>query len=397
MKLKTFRAETMADALRKVKQEFGSDAVILNTRTLTKGRMLGLRGQACVEITAAPELESLPPAIKGRKTAGRSRETGQAEGAATRVSPAVANLRRPSSDAVLAEVRNLRESVSQLVHETRRSTQPELPESLYDSYQCLVQNEVAEQIARDLVTRVRRDLSEDKLRQPDAVRSALAALMVKMLPTSGPIKCSPKSGPLVIGLIGPTGVGKTTTVAKLAANLSLREGRRVALITIDTYRIAATEQLKTYADIINVPLAVASTPDEYRDAIERFSDFDVILLDTAGRSQRDGDKLGELQEFFRMVRPDEVHLVLSGASSEAVMSQAIERFSPLGIDHVIVTKLDEAVGFGVVLNCLTKASAKLSFVTTGQAVPDDIEVGDGRVLAARMLGCAPSSGNARVG
>jgi len=389
MKVKTFHGATMADALSQVKRAFGPDAVILNTRTSTKGGVLGLRGQTCVEITAAPESEHLPAPLRGSTVQRRAQEKSRADRAAKHVFPSNEKPRGASTEAVLAEVRGLRESVSQLVRESRRAKEPDLPEFLFDSYLQLVQNEVAEQIARDLVSRVRKALSDDELARPERVRAKLAGLMVKMLPTSGPVRCSAGGGPLVIGLIGATGVGKTTTIAKLAANFSLRERKRVALITIDTYRIAASEQLRTYADIINVPLVVAATPDEYRQAIIRFSDYDVILLDTAGRSQRDDAKLGELNEFFRLHRPTEVHLVLSGASSEAVLNQAIERFSPLGIDRVIVTKLDEAVGFGVVLNCLTKASAALSFVTTGQDVPDDIEVGDGRLLAARMLGRAP--------
>jgi len=175
-------------------------------------------------------------------------------------------------------------------------------------------------------------------------------------------------------------------VAKLAAILCLREKRKVGLITIDTYRIAAVEQLKTYAQIIDVPLEVAMSPSQLRDAVTGMSDRDCILIDTAGRSQRDDMKIKELRGFFNIVRPHEVHLVLSSTSSENVLAEAIERFKQIGIDRLIFTKLDEALGFGVILSCLEKADARLSYLTTGQDVPDDIEVGQGASLARLILG-----------
>jgi flagellar biosynthesis protein FlhF len=193
----------------------------------------------------------------------------------------------------------------------------------------------------------------------------------------------------VIALIGPTGVGKTTTIAKLAANLCLREEQKVGLITIDTYRIAAVEQLKTYAVIIDVPLEVVFSPSQLEQAVRRMNDRDVILIDTAGRSQRDGERIKELRAYFGAVEPDEVHLVLAGTCGERVLTETIQQFRELGVNRVIFTKLDEAIGFGVILACIQKAEAKLSYVTTGQDVPDDIHVGEGGTLARWILGERP--------
>jgi flagellar biosynthesis protein FlhF len=219
----------------------------------------------------------------------------------------------------------------------------------------------------------------------DKVRAFLRSRVEAMLPTAGPIAVRDDGQPTVVALVGPTGVGKTTTIAKLAANFCLREQRRVGLITIDTYRIAAVEQLKTYAQIIDVPLKVVTSPDELRSAVTEMADRNVIFIDTAGRSQRDAIKVKELKGYFAAVRPSEVHLVLAGTSSATVLAQAAERFSEIGIDRVIFTKLDEAVGFGVILSCLDKVEAKLSYVTTGQDVPNDIMVSKGRDLARRIL------------
>jgi len=291
------------------------------------------------------------------------------------MSPSSQAENRPPADTLLTEVSALKDMVSTLMRETRRGQVPNLPDELYDAYAGLIENAVAEEIADELVSAVRGALTDQQLRDPEVVRAALADSLRARVPTSGAISLRRAHGPTVIALVGPTGVGKTTTVAKLAANVSLRERRKVGLVTIDTYRIAAIEQLRTYAQIINVPLEVASSPEQMGDVVASMRDRDVILVDTAGRSQRDAVKIKDLRAFFDVAPPHETHLVLSSTCSEGVLLETIERFAPLGVDRVIFTKLDEAVGFGVVLTCLQRANVRLSYVTTGQDVPDDIEIG----------------------
>jgi flagellar biosynthesis protein FlhF len=197
-----------------------------------------------------------------------------------------------------------------------------------------------------------------------------------------------------ICLIGPTGVGKTTTIAKLAAAFKLRQKQRVGLITIDTYRIAAVDQLRTYANIIGVPLKVVLTPAELASAMREMAESgcDSILIDTAGRSHADQLKLNELSQFIAAAGaagPTEVHLVLSSTTTQESMEAALEKFSAVktgGVDQIIFTKLDEAVSFGVLLNVARTASRALSYLTTGQDVPDNIEVGQPRRLARLILG-----------
>jgi flagellar biosynthesis protein FlhF len=278
--------------------------------------------------------------------------------------------------------------------ETRRRNLDAAPRPLHEFYRNLLQNAVAEEVALSLVRQLEDALSPEQIKNPIEVRHRLSQLLVQSLPTAGPIVPTGTGEPHIAALIGPTGVGKTTTVAKLAANFSLREGKKVGLITLDTYRIAAVEQLKTYANIINVPLSVAMSPEEYRDAVYAMKDRDVILVDSAGRSQRDGLKIGELREFFAAVAPHETHLVLSSAAADRVIHQAIERFAEVGFDRIIFTKVDEAVGFGVVLGALQKVSAKLSYITTGQDVPSDIEICEAAALARMILGTSdsPSTG-----
>ena len=385
MRLKTFRGKTMAEALDQVKRQFGRDALILNTRTFTQGGVFGIGGKPCVEITAAPHNSDLPVRTPPARLRARSGRLGSAEGAAEPVSPRQPISTAPSSEALLAELGSVKSLVQDLLRENRRAQAGQLPEELFDTYRHLVEQEVAEHLAEQLIERVRGELDAQQLSDRRRVRVQLAAALEEMLPIAGPIQLTPTRGPTIIALIGPTGVGKTTTIAKLAANFCLREHRSVGLITVDTYRIAAVEQLKTYAQIINVPLEVVVTPEELQDAVQRMGELDVVLIDTAGRSQRDDTKIEELKRFFAQVRPHEVHLVLSSTCGEAVLTEAIDRFSEVGVDRVIFTKLDEALGFGVVLTCLNRAEAKLSYVTMGQDVPDDIEVGRGSRLAALIL------------
>lgn len=376
----------MAETLDQVKRRFGSHAVILNTRSVDKSGLLGLGTKPYVEITAAPPTADLPEPRKPVTLKRRSTAKDCAEGAAKPMASSNQDDASNVSDALLSEVGALRALVGDLVRETRRDRAAELPDELHESYCRLAKGAVADDMVHRLLRDVRQSLSDDELRDPARVRTALARAVESMLPTAGPIRPVRIGAPTVIALVGATGVGKTTTVAKLAANMCLREHRRVGLITIDTYRIAAVEQLKTYARIIDIPLEVVMSPNQLKDAVARMGDRDVILIDTAGRSQRDTAKITELRAFFDVIKPDEVHLVLSSTCGESVLLETVQRFQPVGVNRVIFTKLDEALGFGVMLACLDKADAQLSYVTTGQDVPDDIEIGRGGALAELLLG-----------
>ena len=396
MKLKTFQAKTMAEALEQVKRQLGRDAVILHTRTLRTGGLFGYGGRPMVEITAARSVADLPRYVAAGKLNGESGDKqARADGAASPMAPSGVGTALADPSALAVELQAIKSMVHDLVRETRRSHPPVLPDELFQAYLSLIENEVSEELARKLVSRLQAELGEQRLSDPAAVRRRLAAYLESMLPISGPLQLVSSSGPTVIALVGPTGVGKTTTIAKLAANLRLREDRRVGLITIDTYRIAAVEQLRTYAQIINIPLEVVTSPLQLKGALARLADCEVVLIDTAGRSQNDTIKVNELKCFLDQAKPHEVHLVLSSTSGQQVLDKVVERFSCLGIDRVIFTKLDEAIGFGVILTSLNKAGARLSYLTTGQDVPDDIEVGQASRVAGLILGDAQVSSSAR--
>jgi len=280
------------------------------------------------------------------------------------------------------------EVLQRQVTSTARGATPTMPQALFDMYLKLIGQDVSEELADRIVNDVRDELSGLELEDESTVRQAVRRHLADYIPTAEQAvpPHSPDDRPLTIALIGPTGVGKTTTLAKLAASFKLRHHRKVGLITADTYRIAAVDQLRTYANIIGLPLKVVLTPGEMRQAVHALADCDVILIDTAGRSQNDAGRLEELEQFLAACDPHETHLVLSSTAGEKVLLREAEAFSALGVDKVVLTKLDEAVSFGVLVGVIRQLGKQLSFLTTGQEVPDHIETGRGERLAGLVLG-----------
>ena len=421
MKMKTFSGQTMAEALVRVKQDMGGDAVIVHTRRFLRRPLLGLRRREVFEITASvdapivrsprqprqapPQAQVFQPRVPKRPEPNGTMAALAASHKARSTPPAPRQQPPPNRDIPAAggrlldtpaagtaavlnltqEMAALKSSVSQLVKEQRMSQAPSVPEDLFDYYLQMVQSQVAGEVASDILKTLRNSLRPDQLKNPQLVKERITEQLEKMIPVSGGIVRKKTEGPHVVALIGPTGVGKTTTVAKLAANLKLREHHTVGLITIDTFRIAAVDQLRKYAEILDIPLKVVSSPEELRVAIDSMSDRHFVLVDTAGRSPTDTLKLQELRNFISAAAPDEVHLVLSSTSSQECIESAIARFSAVRVDNILFTKLDEAVHVGMVLNVARKVNKSLSYITTGQDVPDDIEVGKSRKLAQLIL------------
>jgi flagellar biosynthesis protein FlhF len=398
MNLRTFSAPTFAQAMALVKTEMGAEAVILHTRTVQRRRWMGLRRRETVEITAGIGLNVQSRGIRrpvgsaASTQAPRTRPQREMPTPQRQSPPAPGKdlLETPAANraimmSISSEVRELRGVLEDLVRRSKRESAPQVPEDLFDHYSHLVQNQVAEELANDLVRQLQAYRPE-QLQQGDFVREKLTEQVDRMIPATGAIQRKKQTGPHIVALIGPTGVGKTTTLAKIAANLQIRENRRVGLITIDTYRIAAIDQLRKYAELIRAPLKAVNSAEDLRAAVEAMRDCEFILIDTAGRSPSDTMKLNELKDFLDAAAPDEVHLVLSSTASQQCIERAVERFGQVRVDKIIFTKLDEAVHVGVVLNVVRKVNKALSYVTTGQNVPDDIEVGRGSKLAQMLLG-----------
>ena len=193
--------------------------------------------------------------------------------------------------------------------------------------------------------------------------------------------------------VGPTGVGKTTTIAKLAAISALWERRKVLLLTADTYRIAAVEQLRTYAKILGVPMEVIFEPETVSEAIGKHPETDLVLLDTAGRSQKDTKRIEELASLYRAFRPDAVHLLIAANMKYRDMLDVVRKIGVVPITNLLFTKIDETSTYGALLDVVEDFERPVSFLTTGQNVPNDIEVATG----ARFIDILLASGSCSDG
>jgi flagellar biosynthesis protein FlhF len=372
----------MHAALAQVKEELGPEAVILNTKTFHQKGFLGFGRKEFVEILASNTVNiASPPQRPGRGQAvyanhhvgsGDPAEAkDDAEGGVqtkVRVRPAPTQAR---SGEILREISSLKTQVEQLTKEF--SQDPQYPPALDVHYKSLVEAGVSKALAREIIGAAHTELAKDDFDDEDVVMEKLQEKLGKLIKLSGPIKLN-GSGARTIALIGPTGVGKTTTIAKLAAHYSIKEKRSVALITADTYRIAAVEQLKTYADIIGVTLDVALTPSELRRAVRNHSDKDIIFVDTAGRSQLNQTRLVELKSFIEAAEPDENHLLISATTDRQEVFNIIEKFGCINVSSFIFSKVDECAAPGIIFNVLSASEKPISYITTGQDVPDDIEV-----------------------
>ncbi|MCH7797426.1 MAG: flagellar biosynthesis protein FlhF [Planctomycetes bacterium] len=294
---------------------------------------------------------------------------------------------QPDMQQELSEIRTMVGQVLQRQATTRRGPGAHLSGRLFDMYLELIGQDLSEELTDRIIGAVRAEMA-DRTLDDEELRAVAARYLAELVPVADPTipRRSPDRRPLTIALIGPTGVGKTTTLAKLAASFKLRHHREVGLVTCDTYRIAAVDQLRTYAGIIGLPLEVALTPTEMTRAAARLADCDVLLIDTAGRGPNDSARLDDLRRILAAADPHEVHLVLSSTASERVLLREAEAFAEVGADRIVLTKLDEAVSFGVLVNVMQSVGKALSFITTGQEVPDHIEEGRSQRLAELVLG-----------
>ncbi len=375
----------MQEARLKIKMDLGPDAVILHTRSFKKGGLFGLFGKEMVEVLAAADAPEMGPSLRAREPELTSRVQPMP---ATPVQAPPTPVQTTSSQEVAAsEVAEIKETMGEVKRMLgammeQSPVRLEGQAAMSPLQEQLMAAELAPEHARELVAKLPRGtgaLTAEALR-------ALEPTVASWVQCGGSIEPSVngRSGPKIVALVGPTGVGKTTTIAKLAANFRLLQQLKVALITIDTYRVAAVEQLRTYGDIIGIPVEVVVTPSALRDAIARFQDKDVILIDTAGRSPSNRMHLHELKGYMEVAHPKEVHLVLSATTNRANLDRIAEAFSPVGIDRVIFTKIDESTVFGGMISVARNLGKPLSYITTGQSVPDDIRVAEAPAIA-RML------------
>jgi flagellar biosynthesis protein FlhF len=293
-----------------------------------------------------------------------------------------------ASDPTAALAQRL-DTIQKMLHDLGRvgstQRQEEIPAELFQLYTGLIDNEVEEDVARDLICRLKQTVTPRQISDVATAKGRLIGMVESEIRCSEPI--TPRPGRRkVVALVGATGVGKTTTIAKLAANFRLRSGVKMGLVTVDTYRVAAVEQLRTYAEIIELPMKVVTNPLEMRRALDELAGLDLVLIDTAGRSPKDDLQIQELKSLLAEAHVDEVHLVLSLTTSLRGLEASATKFAAAGTTAMILTKLDEASGMGSLLSVARRVNLPISYLTAGQAVPDDIEPAHPRRISRLVLG-----------
>lgn len=361
MQVKKYVARSFAEALIQAKNELGSDAMIVETRKLRVGGFLGLFGRELTEITVAAEQS-------GSNRAARQPARASAPTAAQAAPAPIANLER--------ELAGLRSAVTVLLDRTRNN-EPWLQGYAREVFTLLQERGVNEETA----TEIARQVQDGKAEKHEALRLEVARLIGQC----SPITIQPGQRK-VVALVGPTGVGKTTTLAKLAARFTLEHGLTVGMVTFDTYRIAAVQQLRTYAEILGLPVHAVESPAEVAQALRETAHCDLVLVDTAGRGHRDGPRILELREILAMLRPHETHLVCSLTVNNRDLLDMMEVYIPLGVTKLTFTKLDETTSPGTILNVRSRYDLPLGYITHGQAVPEDISPADVKTLTNVLLG-----------
>ena len=428
MLVKTFQAASMPEALRMVKAELGPDAMILSTKKERTGGFLGFFSKQVYRVTAAidPVRKPAPPSaapVVYREAAPRER-TAREELESSMLAP------------LARELKDLREKVESLTRreeEARAEVKPvdgvdaaeqqesginfkNIPRSDLEEIKKLLLSTLAKSqergakdvqwpiiadgrtpvgqsgadllpedsplaselaasgVSTDLIRKIVDTLNTLPLQSGNqTVKGRLCETLGRLIKFAGTLKLK-KNSPRIIALVGPTGVGKTTTTAKLAAMYALNRGNKVALITMDIFRVGAVEQLKTYSRIMGIPLEVASTPKELEKAVEKHSACDLIFIDTAGRSHKDKEKLDEMKNFLEDKIPMEVYLCLSATTKDRELEEILNRFRIFQVSKVVFTKIDECESVGNMVNLLMKDNLQIAYFTTGQRVPEDIEI-----------------------
>ena len=386
MQVKIFRAANLQAALEEIREQLGPNASVLRTRQCRDGWM-GWLGRSYVEVTASTGDEQKEPAriiISDRIPSGHDPN---------------------HSDDLKGRAANQRVSIGRQPIDSRQTqslpgagrfsvmSPPDprdrlLSDPYADDRTGLISLGVAPAVADRWIRSTSGFAANLGDRFEQSWLEQMRRSVAREVRLSGPIQLNPGQR-RVVALIGPTGVGKTTTVAKLAAGFRIQSKRRVGLLTIDTFRIAAVQQLQAYAQIMDLPMSVVESADQMRDAIERLGDVDLILIDTAGRSPKGDMNVESLADLLGTAQPDVTHLVISATSTAAVVRSAIDGFAAARPTATILTKLDEAPYTAGVLSAITTSNEfvgmPVSYITNGQHVPEDIAIATTDRLVARLL------------
>lgn len=398
MIVKKYTGKDETEAVMKAKDDLGSNAVVLNVRTMKQRGLAKIFKKDFVEITAALEEKDFAQNVNNNKpTFSRvgseaiKKQQSQinllADDRADTNAPKQSEIIEKKLDSLHDMLRNQmvkEEDVKPVVRPENNANF----KSLKLIYNKLLENEVSEKYANAIINDI-----ENSMKKESNLDSILASVYQKIILKFGePEAIEDDDRRKIVFFIGPTGVGKTTTIAKLASDFKLTRSKNVAMITADTYRIAAVEQLNTYASILDVPVNVIYSPSEIVESIEELSDYQMIFVDTAGRSHKNTEQRDEIIEMISNVRNSDIDadivifLVMSVTTKYRDMVNICDAYKSLNSYRLLFTKLDETDSVGNILNIKLYTGAPISYITCGQNVPDDIESVDVQKLAKSLLG-----------
>lgn len=410
MIIKKFTAKTEKEAIENARAELGEGVVVMNVKPVKPKGLFAFLKTPMMEVTVALEEESekltaAVSAINSVIASSQNKEEEAAKSASVNNTPVMETHEKQDGSAVkekrennsaieekLDSLQSLLEQQLQKPEEEKEEAQEEKKEEtetdkfMHLLHNTMLENEVDEKYAREIMEEI------ELINKPNIPFDyALANIYQKMILKFGkPSGIEPASnGIKLVFFIGPTGVGKTTTIAKIASKFRVDEKKKVALLTADTYRIAAAEQLRTYANILEVPFRVIYTVEEINKALEDFKDYDYILIDTAGHSHQNMTQKDNMRNIIHSVDDrveSEVHLVLSATTKYKDLISIADSYKEMADYKLIFTKLDETTTLGNLLNLRLYTGASLSYVTYGQNVPDDIEDFNPQKTVKRLLG-----------
>jgi flagellar biosynthesis protein FlhF len=395
MKIKTFYAKSMPEALREIKATMGSEALLLSTKEVHRrsgvwGRSSGFEVVAACDQFEDSDVFSPSGALRNEEDTAHSNEVYSAKMptggiAADAFSPASINRNYPVTSAVMnSKPRNTRassvEEAAEMPSGKGFSFRERVPDALY---QDLIRCGMESSLARELILNARDGFADGQRCDRPVLLRAIERAALALIAAPSTQDGMPEKK--VVAFIGPSGVGKTTSIAKLAARLALQNKKRVLLATLDGYRIGAIEQLRSYASLIGIPFRFADQVSELNSVIEENRQRDYILIDTAGRGPGDMDAMQNLAAFLKQSDTVERHLVLSATTKPSDMRQIVNRFEVCSPDHLLFTKLDETSTPGPIFNELVRTQKRFSYYTDGQRVPDDLHAVSGNRIIDIVL------------
>lgn len=373
----------MPEAMKKIRKDLGKEAVILNSKIIYTGGFFGLFRKKNIEVIAALDNDMVQPSQIEKIDFSRVETNSEMKQKDMQSPQPVQNKTGENKEMILKEIHDVKQLIKQITSQGHSSI-VHIPSPYREIYQKLLSQNISETILQQLTE----DIYEHYYSKKEQVDkdNAYNFIVQSLVEYIKPLEFGAALQKKYIALIGPTGVGKTTTLAKIASIKAIEQKKKVAFITTDTYRIAAVEQLKTYAKILNVPIEVCYNLNDFKQAVEKFTAFDHVFIDTAGRNFRNKKHIEDLKKTIDFHTEMETYLVFSLTAKEEDLEMIYQQFSNIPIDKLIFTKLDETSCCGSLLNLSYKYHKPIAFITTGQDVPDDIIVATQHTIINQIVG-----------